>query len=433
MEIDFQGSNPKRIWSLYARLQMKIAYFFTTFPVLSETFLQREIRSMRHLPVDIEIYSLWRGEPEFEGLPVKLFPKWKLIMLLWKLPVWCFLKPKTITSLLRLLARNKPPSTINLAETLIGIAFAIIHADQFNRNKPDLFHAVWATTPATAAMLLRDLTGIPYTMGSHAYDVFRDGGDWLLPQKLRTARLIHTTTDACRKALREKGAPEEKIVLVRRGLSVLPAFPEINKHEDPLRILSVGRLIEKKGYHEQLYIYRALKDAKIPFHARIAGKGSLLKELQKLRYELDLEDEVLFLGKLDFNNVAEQYQWADLFFFTGKVAANGDRDGLPNVIPEAMANGLPILTTDVAGTTEAIKHKHTGFVLPIDSPQAWVEQIKELQQDEQLLQRIRTNARKWVEDEFDSRKNGAKLAQHLSDAAKAHPLMRNPWLSQLFR
>ncbi len=228
---------------------MKIAYLFTTYPVLTETPSQRELRVMRELPVELEVHSLWGGAREHEGLTVHTYPKWRLLALLGWLVYWSVREPLVIGRTASRLARRRPPTWKNFAETFIGLGFALTEAHRFANPdvRPDLLHAVWATMPATAAQLSGALTGIPFSMGAHAYDVFEGGGDWLLEAKLHEAACVITSTDATRAELLARGAGPEQTVLIRRGLDVAPPFGELRPCRDPLRVLSVGRLVEKKG------------------------------------------------------------------------------------------------------------------------------------------------------------------------------------------
>jgi len=393
--------------------KLKIAYLFTTFPVTSETFLQREVRVMASQGVDVEIHSLWLGDTEWEGVPIKKFQHSALFKLLWLFPKYLFLRPEVLRELFERLLKYDMPSLLNLGETLRGIGCALVLADYFKKEKPDVFHCVWATMPATAGWILNKLTGIPYTMGAHAYDVFKKEGDWLLTPKLRLALIVHTTTDAARKHLIAKGAKKEKVLLIRRGLDQFPPCKLPRAERRPLRILSVGRLVPKKGYHRQLEILRQLADDGFEFEARIVGGGRIEDSLRQRHAELDLHDCVDLLGRRPFTEVKKQYDWADVLIFTGIVAPDGDRDGLPNVIPEAMAMGLPVVTSPVAGTTEAIHHDETGFVARNDDYDAWKLALTKLQSDDQVFHRIRENARAWVEKNYDNQVNAASLATRL--------------------
>ena len=391
----------------------RIDYLFTTFPLLSETFYQREVRALRRAGVELRIFSLWGGEPDFEGLPVQRFNKWLLPSLIWWIPYWCLSQPATARSVFTRLLGSLPPSGLNLLETLLGLGFGLIHARQLamNRSSNDLLHAAWATAPGTAAQLIGALTKRPFSQGAHAYDVFRDGGDWWLESKLRDAAAVITSTQATHDALLDRGAQASSLYLIRRGLESVPPLPNPRRDRSTIRLLSVGRLIEKKGYFAQIEIYRALRDAGMTFEARIVGDGPLLGDINKAIARLDLSNHVTLLGALPYDQTRSQYDWADLFLFTGLVASSGDRDGLPNVVPEAMAAGLPVLASPVGGVPEAIEDGSTGFLIESKDTAIWLDRIRQLAMDEDSYCGIRKQAYEWAIREFSADDNAQRLVR----------------------
>ncbi len=399
--------------------RLRLAYLFTTFPEISETFLQREVRAMRTRPVDFTLHSIWHGSPVWEGLPVERFDLWRLGTLLWWLPYWLWRRPRAMWEIASTLARRQPPSWLNAGENLLGVGFALIHAHRFESSarRPHLSHAVWATVPAAAGWMLERLLGIPYTMGAHAYDVFQHGGDWLLEEKLSHARLIHTTTFATRARLLQLGADPNRIALIRRGLDEIGPLPSRRNVGPVLHLLAIGRLIPKKGFGHLLDILKQLRARGVVFECRIIGAGPLEAELRNRAHALALDGQVFFPGALPYGEVAKlQREWADIFLFTGIIAPDGDRDGLPNVIPEAMAVGLPVITSPVAGTTEAITHEETGLVIPLENQAGWCEGIIRLAGDAILADRLRRRAHTWVVENFDADNNAAALAEAVRHA-----------------
>jgi glycosyltransferase involved in cell wall biosynthesis len=388
-----------------------VAYLFTTFPKSTETFLQREVSALLALGVELRLYSMWGGGGNFEGRPVQAFPKWKLFTLIWWLPWLACRRPRPAADLLRGIGARRAPSWLNLFENLLGLGFALVHAAHFRRERPAHVHAVWGGAPAAAAWLLWRMDGHPYSGAGHAYDLYQDGGDGWLREKLAPALFIHTSTEMGRRTLLEKGLDEARIHVIRRGLETLPPLKPLRPGRTPLRLLCVARLVPKKGLDHQLRIYAALKAAGVAFEARIAGDGPLRAELEKLARDLGLANAIRFLGHVPQEGVVELRAWADVLLHTGVVAADGDRDGLPNVIPEAMAVGVLVVTSPAAATTEAITDGVTGRVIPPEDAQAWVACLRELRDDDALALRLRTAARAWVEVYFDATRNAACLAE----------------------
>lgn len=397
-----------------------VVYLFTRFPHWSETFLQREVRAMAALGVPLELHSLWGGADDFEGLPVKRFRKRKLAHLIYRLPWLMLTRPRVIGRWLELLILRQPISLLNLAENLLGFGFALVHAGHFRRRRIHHFHGVWATMPGAAAMGLSELTGHPYTLGAHAYDVFLHGGDPFLREKMAGALFVHTSVEATRRQLLTLTDEPDKIVLVRRGLNHFPPFaPQPLAVDQPLSLVSVGRLVAKKGLSFQLAIYAALRDAGIFFTAGIIGEGPLRQALQEEIFRLGLEDQVTLTGALSYAQTEEKLARAHGFLFTGIIDAEGNRDGVPNVVPEAMASGALVLTSPMDGVLEVIAHRETGFVQPVNQPSAWVETIRTLQSDPELAARVRQQARQWVETNFNAEKNAASLYREAIARKKA--------------
>jgi glycosyltransferase involved in cell wall biosynthesis len=390
-----------------------IAYVFTTFPKSTETFLQREVLGLQSLGVNLRLYSMWGGGSTFNGLPVAMFPKWKLLSLIAWLPWLVACRPQVAAELVRGAFTRRPPSWLNLFENLLGLGFALVHAAHFRALRPGHVHAVWGGGPAAAAWLLWRLDGHPYSGAGHAYDLYRHGGDGWLREKLEPALFIHTSTEMGRRTLLEKGLRAERIHVIRRGLTALPPLKPLRagRAGTPMRLLCVARLVPKKGLDHQLRIYAALKAAGVAFEARIAGEGPLLGALQAQAREAGVAAEVSFLGHRPQEEIAALRGWADVLLHTGVVAADGDRDGLPNVIPEAMSAGVLVVTSPEAATTEAIADGETGRVVPADAPGSWVEALVALRDDDAQAGRMRAAARAWVEANFSARQNAAKLAE----------------------
>jgi colanic acid/amylovoran biosynthesis glycosyltransferase len=396
-----------------------IAYLFTTFPKNTETFLQREIVAMRAHGVNLRIYSLWGGGGTFRGLPVARFNKWRLFTLLWLIPAESRRRPEVLRQLLRGLFTRRAPSWMNFWENMLGAGFACIYAREFRRDPPSLVHAAWGGGPATAAWLLWRMDGHRFSAAAHAYDIFEHGGDWWLRDKLDHAAFIHTSTEMGRRALVERGLWPERVVCIRRGLEHFPVLKPLRATRTPLQLICIARLVEKKGLDHQLRIYAALRAAGVAFAARIIGEGPLRPELEQLAGRLGIAADVTFTGHLAQPDVWRQLDWADALLHTGVIAPSGDRDGLPNVIPEAMSAGVLVVTSPAAATTEAITHEVTGLVADVDAPEQWVAALRRLASDDALADNLRLAARRWVEENFDAHKNAARLLAQFQAAAAA--------------
>ncbi len=387
-----------------------IALLFTTFPKTSETFLQRDVAALQAKGLSLKLYSLWGGGGEFRGLPVQGFNKWRLIEVFLVIIPWQLLRrPRLMRDLFEGVFTRAAPSWLNFWENMLGAGFAGSFERAMRKDPPALVHGAWAGAPATAGWILWRMHGWPYSCGAHAYDIYEHGGDWWLLEKLQHARFIHTSTEMGRRELAARGVPPDKIICIRRGLDTFPAFKPLRPHRQPLRLLCIARLVAKKGLDYQLHIYAALKAAGIAFEARIVGDGPLRESLGSLAAKLRLSDQLTFTGQLAQPEVWAQLAWADVLLHTGIVAPSGDRDGLPNVIPEAMAAGVLVVTSPVSATTEAVSQERTGLVADVDLPLAWVVALRRLGEDDALAERLRSGARRWVEENYDAHINTSRL------------------------
>ncbi len=403
-----------------------IAYLFTTFPKNTETFLQREIIAMKAHGVRLRIYSLWGGGGTFRGLPVAHFNKWRLLTLVWMIPFESWRRPEVLRQVLHGLFTRRPPSWLNFWENMLGAGFACLYAREFRKNPPTLVHAAWGGAPATAAWLLWRMDGHRFSAAAHAYDIYEHGGDWWLNDKLEHAAFIHTSTEMGRRRLVERGLAADRVICIRRGLDRLPALKPLRAVRTPLHLVCVARLVEKKGLDHQLRVYAALRAAGLPFEARIVGEGPLRAELEKLAGHLGIAGHLAFTGHLAQHEVWNQLAWADVLLHTGVIAASGDRDGLPNVIPEAMSVGVLVVTSPAAATTEAITQGVTGLVAPVDTPADWVASLRRLSHDDAFAEKLRGTARRWVEENFDAHKNARRLLTHFEKTIATPPVAAAP-------
>ena len=331
-------------------------------------------------------------------------------------------KPGEFFKVLRFLWGSSCPNLQNFNETFLGLGFALTEAKHFEQEGYRGMHGIWATMPATAAYALSKLTGIPYSMGAHAYDLFRRGGDWMLPLKLEEASLVRTSSQSSAKRLEELGVEKERIKLIRRGLDQWTERDswEVGKDGAPLRLISVGRLVPKKGYFHQLEIVRALRARGVSFHLSIVGSGRLQSGLSEEIKRSGLSKTVSLLGSKSEEEVRQLCLQSDAMLFTGVVDERGDRDGIPNVIPEAMETGCLILASDQAGASEAFIDEVSGFSLDPLNPQPWVDLLADFFSDPKRYESIRKRAKKQARESFSATKTAQKLSSCLSKAFALH-------------
>ena len=383
----------------------------TTFPVLSETFLQREVECFGKSKLRFELVSLWGGAADWRGLPIRKHGLTGLLAgLLW-VPYWLIRKPRICLFLIGQVWRPRTSGLLNWAENLLGLSYAFRSARFWEQSDASHFHAVWASAPGMAAWGLSSLSGRPFSVSGHAYDLFEKGGDGWLERKAGAAEWIRTSTHAGKLRWEEKGARPDKVIVVRRGLPELPPYKSPVPIRMPCRVLSVGRMVEKMGFDRQIPVYQQMKEAGIGFSVEWIGDGPERPALEKAVERAGLSDTVHFRGRLPYEAVEEAYQENQIFVFTGRVDSRGDRAGLPNAVAEAMAWGLLVFATDVGAVREAVKDEFNGAIWE-GAPEAG--RILELLNDRSRQETYRTQARAWAEAHYQLSNNLGPLIARLS-------------------
>lgn len=278
--------------------------------------------------------------------------------------------------------------------------------------KPDWLHAHFLAMPAAAACLLSQRLNVPLSISAHARDVF-------VPQVHLTkvcsrARFVSTCSEQARTSLTEQLPPllAERVVHfphdVECGLRV--------KNRElvngvPLRILSVCRLVPKKGIDVILRALALLRsESPCRYRYRIVGGGPELPRLMALACDLNLEN-VEFVGPVPPDVVQRELAQADVFVLGARRMPDGDRDGIPNAMLEAMAMGVPVIVSDAGGVSEVIRHRSTGWLLPPNNPEAFADALREVASDHRVRRRVALSARAEVRRRFS--RNGRLLALRL--------------------
>jgi colanic acid/amylovoran biosynthesis glycosyltransferase len=219
---------------------------------------------------------------------------------------------------------------------------------------------------------------------------------------------------------RTYGADAARVHRIYNGLD-LDQFPYESPEHRPARIVTVGRLVEKKGVADLVEACAVLHGRAVAFHCDIVGTGPLEPELRDLIRRLGLEERVRLLGPRPRSEVIAHVRRAAVF-------ADGDRDGLPTVLVEAMALGTPCVSTDVTGIPELLRPDDGGLIVPQHDPRALATALERLLADPALRVRLATRARRRVEAEFDIRRTTARLraifGQAGAAAAATAPLRR---------
>ena len=386
----------------------KIGYLLKTFPKVSETFILQEVLDLEALGLDLAIYSLQRPTDKVtHGLAGQARASVTyLSQSLWAHIRLSIASPQRYLSTVRFwLQASERPS---LSEFLQAgsLATSLIDATI------DHLHVHFANEPTSVAELAHRLTGIPYSMTCHAKDIFLATPS-TLQRKMRHAEFVVTCTEANRQHLQRLSDNSTTISCLYHGLN-LARFDRLRTNHGVMRstiptIMSVGRFREKKGFLTLIRACHLLAERGHRFRCCIVGYGPLQAEMESLIRELGLEDIVTLAGKKTLEEVVGLYQEADIFTLPCQVAQDGDRDGIPNVLMEAMACRLPVVTTEVSGIPELIQHDHNGILIPPQDPEALASVLARLIDSRALRQSLGQAGRETIVQRFSSIQTSHRL------------------------
>ena len=371
---------------------MKIAFLLDTFPSLTETFIARDIEALRRHGLEIEVFALHCGEG---AQP---------------------LAPSKSAALLARGALEKLTSPGVRAGYFKDLGAAWWQQLQARGGAPRIqhIHAGWASHPAYIAWGAAEKAGLTWSFSGHARDVFVGGGD--LQGKLTTARFAAVCTKAAARHL-ENIAPEHKSKILYAPHGIEAQHIEFGPWNVPAvpQILSVGRLVEKKGFGVLFDACAILQAQGFAFTARIIGDGPLCDALIRRRDRLNLHNVVQFSGAMPQSEVLKVMRGASCLAVPAIIAPDGDRDGLPNVILEAAACGLPIVATR-AGAIEEFVDETTGTLCAPGRAEELAASLAAILARRELTEKRRHAARQRVAQDFDLMTNAAHLAKSLQKA-----------------
>jgi glycosyltransferase involved in cell wall biosynthesis len=316
------------------------------------------------------------------------------------------------TVLLGCLATFRPM----LAWRFLQAAFV---AERAAQAKITHLHAHFASRPASVARLAAALMQVPYSFTAHAVDIFKEPVDRrVLSRKIADAAFVVTVSDSNKAYLDGiADGSAHKVHRIYNGIDLARFAPrERPRGEGPLSVLCVARLVEKKGIDVLIEACGLLHRSGLDFRCRIVGQGRLRPRLQARIVALGLRDKVRLLSAHTQAEIVERYAEADLFALPCIVGRDGNRDGLPVSIVEALACGVPVVATPVSGIPEAVRDGENGLLVPENDPEALAAAIRRLAEDGALRARLAAAARGWVLDRFDQRTAAASLARLIAGA-----------------
>jgi colanic acid/amylovoran biosynthesis glycosyltransferase len=274
-------------------------------------------------------------------------------------------------------------------------------------------HVHFAHTPTQVAMYAAAMAKVPFSVMAHANDIFENG--ILLRKKCDRSSSFLTISEFNREYLERIGLPKDKLAVVRCGVSFSPR-PTVHSvpRNTTVKIGSLGRMVEKKGFDDLLRAVALLKKAGHSVELGLAGDGPMLAELKSLTAELGIVESVQFLGKMDHHEVAAWLQTLDVFVLACKKDKRGDMDGIPVVLMEAMSQSIPVVSTQISGVPELVIHQRTGLLSAPGNYTDLAEKMALVISDGVLREQLAAGALSHVMQEFGQATNIARLLQHVS-------------------
>jgi glycosyltransferase involved in cell wall biosynthesis len=377
------------------------------FPKLSETFVLEEVLGLERLGVPLRLYTLAvptdamehpavaRVRAPVTRVPRRLRDDW--LRFAWRHASYAVTRPLHYLQAFQLACRRGRTG-------LMDFAHAGWLAGQLRADGVEHLHTHFISKPADVAELVSYMAGLPFSISAHAKDIYLSNtAD--LSRKLQAARFTVTCTDFNCLTLRAI-APNAPVHRMYHGIDHSVFHPEQRRAlgQVPL-ILSVGRLREKKGLDTLIDACRLLRDRSVEFCCEIVGYGEEQTRLEAMIARHGLGGHVCLAGKRTREQVIECYARAAVYVQPSRVASDGDRDGIPNVLLEAMAMGVPVVATRVSGIPEAVQHHRNGLLIEPDDPVALADAVQRMIQAPELGKAFGRAARRTVTEHFDNDHN----------------------------
>lgn len=395
-----------------------IAYITQSFPSLTTTFIYREVLALRRVGFDIATFAIWKPDvsrlsaeskdlvdSSFYALPVSRCKFFTAHLYLF------FTHPIRYVSTFFFVLTRKGESWANRRRTFFHFLEAICLAVDAEREGIRHIHAHFTINAATVALIIARMLDISFSCTAHNI-FFTDRV--ILEEKLKRARFIIAISKYSRDFLLRflpKERLEDKFHIVHCGISPDDFLPLTHKvvNQRPL-IFSLAHLVERKGLPVLLEACQILVERGCDFQCLIAGDGPQRSLLERLIMEYQIQDKVRLLGVVFQEQLADYLNRADIFVLPCLTASNGDLDGIPVVLMEAMAMEIPTISTYVSGIPELIKDGQSGLLVKEKDAVALADAIQRLLEDDELRRRLGKNGRHQVVQEFNIHKNAAQLA-----------------------
>ncbi|MCC7054572.1 MAG: glycosyltransferase [Gemmatimonadaceae bacterium] len=400
----------------------RIAYVVKRYPRFSETFIVNEILAHEAAGTEVSIFSLYApNDTHFQDAISRVRAPVTYLTAdgLRGVDLWGAIEGAAaeLPAIWRTMdrARGSDARTVHQGATL---------ARELVRRGITHVHAHFATIAAEVAMLASAWARVPFTVTAHAKDIYHETVSLpRLQEVLGAAQQVVTVSDFNVEYLAQTvGIDRGRLTRIYNGLD-LERFAYRAPVQRAPRIVTVGRMVAKKGLDDLVRACALLRARGVPFECAIIGGGAEEPAIRHLVTTLGLDACMLLPGPLPQPRVIDEVRNAAVFAAPSVVAGDGDRDGLPTVLLESMALGTPVVSTDIVGIPEVVRHDDTGLLVPERDPAALADALQALLQSPALQLRLARHARALIEREFDVRRNTRQL-RALFGGRVAHPVAR---------
>jgi colanic acid/amylovoran biosynthesis glycosyltransferase len=398
--------------------ELKLAYIIGSYPGVTKTFIDREIKTLRQWEVDIQTVSIRRPSAKAslsaeqqklqEGTIYVLPANWPRFFLShFYFALFHFLT--YFKTLLYLLSRSHP-SRADWFKTVLHFGEGVYAAYLLRDQSVDRIHAHFIDRAATVALIIGRLLDRPYSVTAHANDIYTK--KVLLYEKLDQAEFSVTVSEFNKSYLLDTypDLDADRIHVLHPWIDMSRFQPPPTRPaHDALRILSVGRLVEKKGHGYLIKACHLLRTKGIDLECRIIGSGPLKSELEADIERYELQDCVHLLGAQPQSEVLANLVWCDVFALACVIAKDGDRDGMPVSLAEAMAMSVPVVSCRIVGIDELVRPQ-AGLLVPTRDATALAEALQaiyDLGQSDRI--EMGRQGRAVVDEDFDLHKGTRQL------------------------
>jgi glycosyltransferase involved in cell wall biosynthesis len=400
-----------------------LGYILKGYPRISETFISNEILLLEKMGFTLRLFPMRKPRENFchasvkkiqarvDYLPTELFENFSTLLY-----HNIFLAVQKPANFLRALAscRESTEGRGNLA-SLKHLFQGGYLAHAFLTEDANIvhLHGHFAHSPTSVTLFSSLLSGIPFSFTAHAKDIYTSA-EKKLKRKIEQAEFVTTCTAYNEKYLKNiAGDSSTPIFRIYHGIDI-SLFRQTEarvKTIPPFQLMTVARMTEKKGLPVLYEALKILKNRGVEFQHTLIGDGDDRKKILNLISALDLNSCCRWLGTRTHEEVIGQFAESDAFVLPCKIAGNGDRDGIPNVLVESLAMGVPALSTDISAIPEILLHEKTGLTVPSSRPDLLAEAIKRILTDTGLRETLIRNGRKFVEMEFNNKTWVEKLGK----------------------